>query len=68
MLLATLMLIGVSTAGCVTGKPAGDFCLINQPWYPSKNEVYDEATKRKIIAFNEYGEEHCGWKPLNALD
>lgn len=60
MLLLTLTL--ASIVGCVT-TPKGDFCDVNTVYRPDPGVNYTDKEKRWIIAFNEYGEKHCGWKP-----
>lgn len=49
------------SAGCKT--TAGNFCDVNQPYRPKAGEMYSEENKRQIVAFNEFGEKHCGWRP-----
>ncbi len=59
--LALLIWTLASSAGCKT--TAGNFCDLERAYRPQAGEVYSEANKRRIVAFNEYGEKHCGWKP-----
>lgn len=56
-----LTLISVSIAGCATT----DGCTRFKPMRPSANDakVISDGFKRQIVAHNETGEEHCGWKP-----
>ena len=56
-----LMLTLASLVGCAT--TSGNFCDIAEAYRPQPGEVYSDQNKRKIVAANEYGEEHCGWKP-----
>jgi hypothetical protein len=58
MLTLTAALI---VGGCQT--TAGNFCDVERVWRPSPGVAYSEADKRRIVAFNEYGEKTCGWKP-----
>lgn len=57
MLISTLAL----SAGCKT--TVGNFCDVEKVYRPKAGETYSDENKRRIVAFNEYGEKQCGWKP-----
>ncbi|QFR32398.1 hypothetical protein [Ancylobacter sp. TS-1] len=56
------------SAGCATTKPAdpSSWCKTNEPWIVSNTEfaAMSPANKVKLVTHNEYGEKHCGWKPV----
>ena len=61
LILALLISTFALSAGCKT--TTGNFCDLEKAYRPQSGETYSEANKRRIVAFNEYGEKHCGWKP-----
>lgn len=60
MLLAVLML-GLLSA-CELGRGAD--CVGFQPLYLSPSDVLTPETGRAVLAHNEYGRAHCGWRPV----
>ena len=62
-LIAMLVLIAVSTAGCATDPTLRSDCDWAQPIKPSRQDVLSRRTKEQIAAHNETGARLCGWRP-----
>jgi hypothetical protein len=63
-----MLLIVVSTAGCVTERLARNDCDWAQPISPSRQDVLTRQTKEQIAAHNEVGARICGWRPIVVED
>lgn len=57
-------------AGVGTGSKYDTFCLTASPTYLTDAEIdaLEPVTQRKILADNEYGAVHCGWKPSDGSE
>jgi hypothetical protein len=66
--IAMLLLIAVSTAGCVTEQLDRNDCDWAQPITPSRKDVLTRQTKEQIAAHNEAGARICRWKSWPARD
>lgn len=49
-------------AGCETGR--GRDCIGFVPTYLDRGDILTPATQRTILQNNEYGQLHCGWRPI----
>ena len=60
----------MAAAGCVPNliaEPVVEWCAKNEPQYFTEAEWVSMTAERQNfwIAYNEYGEDNCGWVPVH---
>ena len=65
MTLLIALLLTSAVSGCVNGPAIDAWCLIESPKRPSNAEIdrMNDAQVKGVLAHNEYGAKHCGWRP-----
>lgn len=63
----TMLFLSVGLSSCVS-KAINDFCLVAEPLQPRDEQTArflfenDRDLVKKLVAYNEYGKENCGWE------